>query len=57
MKKKDKAYINKIRESIEITKQAERDLYIDAVAKKTARTVKIALITITIIIIILVLLA
>lgn len=51
LKRKDQAYINMVRRSIDEAKQLERDLYLDAVAKKTARTVKIALITITIIII------
>lgn len=57
MKKKDQAYIDKIRESIQLTKDIEREIYINAVAKKTAQTVKTAFITITTIIIILVLLA
>jgi hypothetical protein len=57
MKRKDQAYINMVRRSIDEAKQLERNLYIEAVAKKTARTVKIAFITITTIIIILSLLA
>ncbi len=56
MKRKDQAYIDSVRKSIDNTKELERNLYLDAVAKKTARTVKIAFIT-TSIIIILVLLA
>lgn len=56
MKRKEQHYIDNVRKSIDNTKELERNLYIEAVAKKTARTVKIALI-ITTIITILVLLA
>lgn len=57
MKRKDQHYIDMVRRSIDEAKQLEREKYLDAVAKKTARTVKTACITITIIIIILSLLA